>query len=558
VFTGEYDEAETAYLALIKAGVKGAASHYSLLLNYEARYQEAVAQAEKGAADQPDSASFARLCRALDWSENLPAAVAAGARAVAARPVDPLAHAFYAEALTDSGRFEEAAKELRAADKSANDPYSRAEAYRGWSNYHRQRLNSAEELNYLQLAQRTQPGFPERSLELARFQYVSKRPDTAKGLIRQVIKAKPKSYRVQMAAGDSAWNGRDAETAIIAYQTAERLQRDAAPAALALAEIDVASRRDFKSAHDRLLAALKKDPEQSDVYQFLRYLDLLVLKTDPAAELNPIAPQVPAKLAENRKRAMDRLNAPRIAAGLTAIKDDPAMGEAAQAHAHYFMFNLLSPQVSGLGIHTEDPNLPGFVGHNGLLRARYFGYTGSRGSEVINNVFTPEASVQTWLDSVFHRFPIMDRETRVAGYGEAKVGLLSISVVDFGLGPPAKGEPVVFPADHARDVPAGFMDNELPDPLPQGTQPPTGYPITLQVGGSSVLTNVSGHLTGSDGSEVPGYALNPGQELSPGEWAFLASSPLKPGGTYSVDVKGQLDGKAFSKRWSFTVAPPAV
>jgi hypothetical protein len=102
------------------------------------------------------------------------------------------------------------------------------------------------------------------------------------------------------------------------------------------------------------------------------------------------------------------------------------------------------------------------------------------------------------------------------------------------------------------------MDNELPDPLPQGTQPPTGYPITLQVGGSSVLTNVSGHLTGSDGSEVPGYALNPGQELSPGEWAFLASSPLKPGGTYSVDVKGQLDGKAFSKRWSFTVAPPAV
>jgi hypothetical protein len=166
--------------------------------------------------------------------------------------------------------------------------------------------------------------------------------------------------------------------------------------------------------------------------------------------------------------------------------------------------------------------------------------------------------VQTWLDSVFHRFPIMDRETRVAGYGEAKVGLLSISVVDFGLGPAAKGEAVVFPADQARDVPAGFMDNELPDPLPQGARPPTGYPITLQVGGSSTLTSVSGHLTGADSGDVPGYVLNPGQELSANEWAFLAIAPLKPGATYTVEVKGQLDGQAFTKRWSFTVAPPSA
>jgi hypothetical protein len=144
----------------------------------------------------------------------------------------------------------------------------------------------------------------------------------------------------------------------------------------------------------------------------------------------------------------------------------------------------------------------------------------------------------------------------VAGYGEAKVGLLSISVVAFGLSMPAKGDPVVFPADQARDVPAAFLDNELPDPLPQGAQPPAGYPITLQAGGASVLTNLTGRLTGGDGGEVPGYVLNPGQELSANEWSFIAAAPLKPGVTYTVEVKGLLDGQAFTRRWSFTVVPP--
>ena len=233
------------------------------------------------------------------------------------------------------------------------------------------------------------------------------------------------------------------------------------------------------------------------------------------------------------------------------------MAEAAQAHAHYFLFNFGQPQISGLGVHAEDPTLPGFVAQNGLLRARHWGYTGTRGSEVINHVYTPESAVQVWVDSVFHRFPIIDRETSVTGYGEARIGLLSIAVVDFGLAPAAKGDPVMFPPDQARDVPTSFTGNELPDPLPEGAQPPAGYPITLEAGGASVLTGLSGRLIGPDGKEVTGFALSPGRELGQNEWAFLASSPLKAGALYTVEVSGQIDGQPFTKRWSFTVVQAA-
>ena len=554
-FGGDYGGAEKDYLGLVKQGVPGAAAHYSLLLVYEARFKEALAQATAGVQARADSSSLARLTRALDWSQDLPSALVAGARAVAAKPVDPLAHVFYSEALADSGRFTDAESELRAADQmGATDAYTQAELYREWSNYWRDRQDGQQELNYTELAAKAQPRFPERHLEMARYQYSKQNQAAAQATLAAIAKDHASHYWVLVGAGDAAFLGADFPTASQLYGQAAQVEPGGAAAVLGRAEIAVARSRDFNGAHDLLLAALRQDPTQEQVYLYLRYLDLLVLKTDPDQELKQFLPGGPAALEAARKQALDRLNQIRAQAGVAAAANDAALAEAAEAHSYYFLFNYGQPQLAGLGIHSEDPSLPGYVGSNGLLRARHFGYQGTRGSEVINHVYTPQAALQVWVDSVFHRFPLITPETQAVGYGEAQLGILSVATYELGLGPPGTADPVVYPAPGQRDVAPAFTGNEIPDPVPQGGQYPVGYPVTLEVGSARKLEVGSGRLIGPDGQVVPSYVLNPGEGVDTMEWALLAKQPLKPGATYTAEVIGKLDGQDWSKRWQFTVA----
>jgi len=552
-WTGDYDGAESAYQELARSEVQGAASHYAVFLAYQSRFPEAVAQAKAGVQEKADSAALARLTRALDWSDDIDPAVAAGARAVSTQPVDPLAHAYYSEALADAGRYAEAEQQLHLAENGhASDQYTQAEIFREWANYYRDRGDTQSELNNTQLALKYQPKFPERMLELARYYYGQQKPDQAHAALDAAGKLS-QSYDFYVAAGDSAFYSGDLDVADAQYQSALGVRPAGSAASLGAAVIRVAGQRNFRAAHDQLLQALKKDPSSYYVYEFLWYLDKLVLKTDPAAELGSIAPTPPSALTADRQAALDAVNANRQVAGVPPVTADKALAEAAEEHAWYTVFNFGQPSQAGLGIHTENPTLPGFVGTNFLQRDHAAGYVGNRASEVINHVFTPPAAVSVWIDSVYHRFPLLDRETQAIGYGEATIGILSTVVMDIGIGEPTKGQPVMFPPNGARDVPAAFIGHEEPDPAPTGTQYPVGYPVTLTVGSASTLAVQDSKLLGPDGNEVAGFALQPGQQVAGGEWGFMAQSPLKPGATYTAEVAGTLDGQPFSQRWSFTV-----
>jgi hypothetical protein len=241
--------------------------------------------------------------------------------------------------------------------------------------------------------------------------------------------------------------------------------------------------------------------------------------------------------------------------GVAPLTEDPGITQGAEAHAYYYLFNLGQPQLQGLGIHSEDQSLPGFSGESSIVRDRHFGYTGTRGAEVINHVATAGGSVRLWIDSVYHRYPLLARETTAAGYAMVSIGIVSLSVLDLGLGDPVAGDPLVYPTPEQENVPAYFNGGEVPDPLPPGTDYPVGYPVTLQLGAAQALSVSAGRLLDASGAEVPSYQLQPGSSgLSGSEWALLAKQPLKPGGRYTVEVAGKADGQDFDKRWSFTVA----
>lgn len=555
LYSGDYEAAETAYRAAVQAGVPGSQAHLALLLDYESRFREAIAAAAAAVQSSPDSANLARLTRAYDWASDVPAALATGLRAVQATPVDPLAHAFYAEALSDAGRFDEAQAQLQAAESAAGDAYYRSEVYREWANYYRDRGDTASELNNMELSLRAQPRFPERSLELVRYDYVAKNPDAARSAL-QLVLGGATSGAVLAAGADAAFMAGDFDTASAYYQKALAASPSATEPELALALIAVAQKRDFKAAHDQARAALAARPGDDGLFEFLSNLDRYVLKIDPGADLNGLAPAEPA-LTGARQAALAAVGAIRDAAGLKPLTADGALDAAAEQHAWYTVFNLGQQSLAGLGVHVEDPSLPGYVAASAIARDQAAGYRGSGSYEVIDHVATPDGAVGVWKDSVYHRFPLLDPGSQAAGYGEVVVGPFAVSVMDVGLVAASGGQPVGYPVDGAKDVPTAFTGNEVPDPAPQGTDYPVGYPVTLQVGVGSALAITSAALSGPDSKPVASWILQPNQQVNGNEWCLLPRQPLKPGASYTVEVAGSVDGTAFRKRWTFTTAPPA-
>ena len=555
LYKGDYTRAEAAYRRLAP-GDPHAESHLALLLTYESRYEEALAAAEAAASSRPDSLDLGILARARDWSQDYDGALRAGAAAVAAPPVSPLARAFFAEALADAGLYARARAQLVMAQNAAADGYTRAEVDRDWANLYRDEGDAEQELNHFELSLREQPSFPERSLELVRYFYGTGRPDRAHALIAGLEKAPHAYWALELAAEAAAYLGGDAGEAASLYAAALAARPGAPEASLGEAELDANAHR-FQAAHDLLLPVLRSHPGAVDVYLFLRYLDQLVLNVDVQRDLAGLSAAGESHLVSARDQALARLNSYRSAAGLPAMTSSPSLAEAAQSHAYYVLFNRGASQLSGLGIHSEDRTLPGFTGANGLDRAQRAGFTGRRLSEVIDHVEMPANSVETWADSVYHRYPLLDPAGTGAGFGTARAGSFSVEVMEIGLGAPAAGPLVAYPVPGQTGVPPDFAGSELPDPAP-GAQYPIGYPITVAAGGASRLNVTGASLTDSTGRTLPVFSDRPGAanpDLGQNQWAMLPTRPLAPGATYTADVQGTVDGAYFHHRWSFTVVP---
>ena len=64
----------------------------------------------------------------------------------------------------------------------------------------------------------------------------------------------------------------------------------------------------------------------------------------------------------------------------------------------------------------------GFTGANFGTRVKATGYTGSPAFEVMAFVNEPTRAVSTWVNSVWHRIPILSPWVTELGYGAAKRG----------------------------------------------------------------------------------------------------------------------------------------
>jgi tetratricopeptide (TPR) repeat protein len=574
MFGNRYAAAAQAYSSIVRDHDGSAIAHAdrALFLNYTRDLAGARLEADRAAQLAPaDPHVAAARCRVDDWAARLATAVPEGRNAVAGLPDDPLAHLFLSEALADSGDAGAASKELDAAARliGASAPaYLRAELHRERANAAHDRGDTAGQLAELTAARDAQPGWIERTSELVDAQNAAGDVAGARNALDASLALVPDDTATLASLGSLALADSDFPAAKTLFDRAlARTRSD--PAVLAgRAEVAVALDRDLDTAERLLAAALRLDPENGGIAGFLFGIDA-DLRGDPPRGLHVIAEAVngtdhkglldrtpPDPLAQqdaDAQRALDAVNAARRSAALPPVSLESHLDDSARRHALYWLFNNASPDVVGLGIHHETAGSPGFVGVNSWNRAAALGYPNERIGEDITHHGDPVLAVGDWVNSVYHRFAIVRPDLVAVGFGDAHVGPLVIEDMEFGFAPPARSAPVLYPGDGQAQVPAIFVDNELPDPVPAGQPRTTGYPVTADWGQADSVRLQSFTLHSAAGAEAPGYVIGP-SVLSENSATLLPAAPLQAKTVYTATLSAVVNGAAQTWTWSFTTA----
>lgn len=265
-----------------------------------------------------------------------------------------------------------------------------------------------------------------------------------------------------------------------------------------------------------------------------------------------LATLAPQQNQEPDKRALERINFYRKLAGIEPVALDAALSKSCAAHANYLAKNSGNRATEGLGMHNEDPKLPGYSAEGAKAGK----------SSVVFPVGSPVVAVDGWMGSLFHRIPLLDPELTKVGVGFAKGGKFggfivvdTVSVHDGKF--PEKA--IVFPVAGQTDVPLKFAP-EYPPPIPEKNENNAGYPVTITFEDGTVVREVTATLEDGAKKELPVWLSTP-EKPAGGHGAFqrfticmIAQRPLKPSTTYTVNVKATVNKKEWSQSWSFTTA----
>jgi len=577
VFSNRYEQAEQAYARLLTAAPGDPAAHtsHALFLTYSGNLARGLSEARRGVALAPDDGrAHAVLCRALDWNGIIGEAATEGRRALQLAPDDPLAHLFLSEALADSGDSAAAQGEIDAATRlvtPSSPAYVRAEVHREAANLARDQGNQLLQIDALTSAEKEQPDWVERVAELASALFDDGDVARAHTEFHRELGLRGDDVGMLLSLGTEAMVAGDYDDASTAYDHAGQLAPDDVAVQHGLAQVLMARDGDADAAASHLATALAIDPSDEQAAAYLLYiardvwldeqrgLSLIAQSVSGADGLRPARRAAPvdvdAMLRAHAERALAQVNAVRARAGLPPVKLDDRLDAAAAAHSYYWLFNQARPSQKGLGIHTETPGTPGFSGATVYERGTQFGWHDGPMGEDITHRGGPEAAVSDWVDSVYHRFPILRPDLRVIGYADAAMAGLPIEDMEFGFAPSGvNARPVVYPADGQADVPASFDDNELPDPVPTGGPRVTGYPITVTFDRYSSVQVSSFTLSGPSGPVGYVFTLPPGDSTE-NSASLLPGAPLQVGARYTAHIVATVDGASYDRTWSFTVTP---
>lgn len=261
------------------------------------------------------------------------------------------------------------------------------------------------------------------------------------------------------------------------------------------------------------------------------------------------------------EEAISWLNAFRREAGLHPVEYNANIEQAAQGHAFYIAEHRDLYQ-SGMSFHDEVAGKSGFLAKKYWERQELFESTDKALGEVIAFQRSTEASMAQWMESVYHRIPLLDTRATTAAYalqvrGDHAYGVLELSQ----SADPEKElnqEWVAYPQNGASLVPTSWDGKESPQPM----APPGGFPsgpvFTLSAADSTSVRVAKSSLTDENGHAIDHTLLDATNDdffAAQTGIALYANKPLQAGSTYTIEVSGFRGADVFQWKSSFTTTP---
>jgi hypothetical protein len=248
--------------------------------------------------------------------------------------------------------------------------------------------------------------------------------------------------------------------------------------------------------------------------------------------------------------ALNTENEIRLEMGLECAELIPELVTAAQNHCDYYVANQGDPECEAASPHSEVEGCPEFTGEGLGDRFSAAGYTirGS-GNECMAFANDPVRSTMMFVDSVYHRTPVLDPWIRHLGYGSGE----GCDTIDYGTGPATPENVTAFyPYADQVNVPTSFDGSrEGPEPPEPSSGWPSGYPVTLYARDISVQSHkivvdgteaeLAHQWLAENDSTLPAYAR-----------VLYTDAPLSPNTTYRVTIEATGDAGPVTFDWKFT------
>jgi hypothetical protein len=279
----------------------------------------------------------------------------------------------------------------------------------------------------------------------------------------------------------------------------------------------------------------------------------------PPGKPSPTAPTEcpvpPAGTPDKATQALNAVNQVRVAMGGTCMTSVAALVQSAQAHCDYQATNK-SNAMCAADAHSEIMGCPGFTGKDVQSREVAAGYPRNLAyTEVANTIGNnPAAAVTNWIETVYHRIPLLDPWTVDMGYG----GGPGCDVIDIGRGmsQAAADTIAVYPYDGQTNVPPTWNGLEGPKP----PAPAGGFPSSYVINIYAKNIAVTEHVLTKDGDATP-LEHTWLDKKSPGvaslanyfpNTAFMYGAPFEPNTKYRVKIVGTYSAGALNVEWTFT------
>jgi hypothetical protein len=227
-----------------------------------------------------------------------------------------------------------------------------------------------------------------------------------------------------------------------------------------------------------------------------------------------------------------------------------ALCTSAQNHCNYYTQNQGNSMCEASSPHEEVEGCPGFTGVMLGDRFKAAGYMLKQsGSECMAFLDNPVQAVMTFVNSVYHRTPILDPWMRDFGYGNST----GCDTIDFGTGTKSATTLTAFyPYADETGVPTSFDGSlEGPEPPTPASGWPSGFPVTLYAQNFTADT----HTFTLDGDDTPishEWLAENDMTLPSYAKVLYADAPLMANTTYHVVITGSVNGTATTFDWKFT------